>query len=282
MSFRLFGVPVTIRVFFWIGAVLLGMSDPLTLWIWVPVVLVSVLVHEFGHALAILRHGVRPEIVLHGMGGTTHWDAPYEIARWERAVIALAGPFAGFVLAGLVFATKHYLLPDPLPRLAAILVFDLLAVNVGWGLVNLVPVLPFDGGHVLEQVLGPRRARTTATISLAVATLFALYFAWAHQPWGAVLFTMFAIRSYQLMQLPPGAVLVDPLMGGTPRGGRAASSAPGPLRRWWLERKLRRLKAQAEQLSGASPRRRAGGPALRVIEGGGGGDKPPKDKRYLN
>jgi membrane associated rhomboid family serine protease len=66
-------------------------------------------------------------------------------------------------------------------------------------------------------------------------------------------------------------------------GGMAAAAVftmtqSGRLRRWWLERRLQRLQAEAATLRAA---RRASGPSLRVIKGGGD-DEPPKDKRYLN
>jgi membrane associated rhomboid family serine protease len=53
-----------------------------------------------------------------------------------------------------------------------------------------------------------------------------------------------------------------------------------PLRRYFLKMRLRRLEAQAAALRASSPKGRAGGPPLRVIQGGQ--KAPPKDKRYLN
>lgn len=52
-----------------------------------------------------------------------------------------------------------------------------------------------------------------------------------------------------------------------------------PVRRWYLQAKLKRLQNQAEDLRDKD-RRRRGGPSLRVISGGR--DEPPKDKRDLN
>ena len=37
--------------------------------------------------------------------------------------------------------------------------------NIWWGLLNLIPVLPWDGGHILEHALGPRRVRLTILFS---------------------------------------------------------------------------------------------------------------------
>ncbi len=71
----------------------------------------------------------------------------------------------------------------------------------------------------------------------------------------------------------------------TPFGGMLAGWLFGdvsPLRRFFLQWRLRRLQAETEALrsSQASARRRAAGPPLRIIRGGG--DTPPKDKRFLN
>jgi membrane associated rhomboid family serine protease len=71
----------------------------------------------------------------------------------------------------------------------------------------------------------------------------------------------------------------------TPFGGMLAGWIFGdasPFRRYFLDLRLRRLRAETEALrtGQAAARRRAGGPPLRIIHGGG--DSPPKDKRFLN
>ena len=73
----------------------------------------GVLVHELGHALAFRRYGVSPRIALTMMGGYATenqfdiWNLPgasYGRKRSpkEQIIISAAGPFAGFVLAGVV------------------------------------------------------------------------------------------------------------------------------------------------------------------------------------
>jgi membrane associated rhomboid family serine protease len=64
--------------------------------------------------------------------------------------------------------------------------------------------------------------------------------------------------------------------GGMAAGAAFSLTQGGAVRRWWLQRKLRRLQTARDGLRSA---RRASGPDLRVIRGGG---DPPKDKRYLN
>jgi Zn-dependent protease/tetratricopeptide (TPR) repeat protein len=217
MSFRLFGVDVEIQFGFWIIAFLLGMpllQDPTrskaTIVVWMAVVLVSVLVHEFGHAFAIRRHRIEPSIALHWMGGTTAWRAILPLGRRSLAFISLAGPLAGFAFAAVLYvafvALRHFNVL--LPPLGQFALGQLLFVNVFWGAVNLIPVLPFDGGHVLEHALGPKRIRLTAAISFVTAAAVVVYCLTTRNLWAAMIFGMGGLQSYR----------------------RFAASAPQPMR----------------------------------------------------
>lgn len=204
MGFRLFGVDVEIQFGFWLTALLLGYLgrgsfDPAWMAVWVGIVLVSVLVHEYGHAFAIKRHQIEPEITLHGMGGTTRWRALLPLKRLDHVIISVAGPFAGFVLAAAAYS--FLVLGEDLVRtfhpLARFAVHALVNVNLYWGIINLAPVLPFDGGHVLEHALGPKRARLTAIISLVAGAGITIWFVQQGQYWGALIFGMSALQSFQ-------------------------------------------------------------------------------------
>jgi hypothetical protein len=75
------------------------------------------------------------------------------------------------LLGGIVwFASQRIGIP-PASQLAEIVVTMLLYVNIGWGLVNLLPVIPFDGGHILASVLGPKRSLHTIVVSAIVGAL---------------------------------------------------------------------------------------------------------------
>lgn len=207
MSFRLFGFDVEIQFGFWLTAGLLGLgllrSDtPFAIVVWILVVLVSILVHELGHAFAIRRHRIDPVISLHWMGGTTSWRMVTPLTRGDRIIVSLAGPFAGFGLAFVVWLIGK-VVPDgigSLPLLAIIAYEQLLWVNVIWGIINLLPVLPFDGGHVLEEALGPKRVRTTMIISTSIGALVALYFITHGHFFAAMFFGFGALQSYQRMR----------------------------------------------------------------------------------
>ena len=171
-TFTLFGIPVYIASSFWIMTILFGgMRGDVTavdalagVVSWTAVVFVSILLHELGHALSARRYGMTPTITLHAMGGLTHFEGG-RLSRWQTGLVSFAGPAMGLVIGGVV-----YLLVSgrPLSPRAHDLVYDILWVNVGWSLINLCPVLPFDGGHILAAAMGPRRAFATAVVSALV------------------------------------------------------------------------------------------------------------------
>jgi len=112
LRFTVARVPVRVHPLFWLVAALLGFSagDPVFVLIWVGVVFVSILVHEFGHAIAMRHYGESPRVVLHALGGLTIAEPTPWGGRWanvspggrQQILISAAGPGAGFLLAGLV------------------------------------------------------------------------------------------------------------------------------------------------------------------------------------
>jgi len=170
-------------------------------------------VHELGHAFAIKRHGIQPDIELYMMGGRTMWRALLPLGRADQVIISLAGPVAGFLFAALIYGFVH-LAPHlfvRLPPLGRFAIDQLLWVNVGWGLFNLIPVLPLDGGHVLEHTLGPKRIRLTAGISMFVGFGVALWALNVRSIWTAMIFGMSAYQSLRRLQsLSPDAGVGEP------------------------------------------------------------------------
>ncbi|MEZ4311004.1 MAG: site-2 protease family protein [Polyangiaceae bacterium] len=217
MGFRLFGVDVEVHFTFWLTTLLFGTGmganlDPVLVGIWVVVVFISVLVHELGHAIAVKRYGLEPAIRLHGMGGTTHYRVVLNLPRRAEIIISLAGPFAGFLFGALVIAVDvlalhsqsyHLSLSHTIgarPGILAHAIQQLLYVNFFWGFINLIPVLPLDGGHVLEAALGPRRARLTSIISLVAAVVAAAAFVAIGMWWAAFIFGMGAFHAVRRLQ----------------------------------------------------------------------------------
>lgn len=88
-------------------------------------------------------------------------------------------------------------------------VFSFVSASVFWAILNLVPVLPLDGGRIAAAIAGPRNIRVALGLSLvcavALAFLMVTWGAWI----GAILFGVLAYNSFQQIR---GAKQV-PLMG---------------------------------------------------------------------
>jgi Zn-dependent protease len=196
---KVLGIPTKIEPSFIVLSLFLGASrglDLLLLLEWLIVVFISVLVHELGHALVARRFGLSPQITLYSMGGLTSWSEVTEIAPPKHLAISLAGPAAGFLLGGVLFVAAPTLLTTLPSELLTVAYHDLLWVNIGWGVFNLFPILPLDGGHVLltlERWLTRRRDQIIShTISL-LGSLTLTYLALTRRSaWVAILGIWFA------------------------------------------------------------------------------------------
>jgi hypothetical protein len=201
LSFRLGKIPVRILPSFFVMTVFLGMSAmDMRLAAWVVVVLVSVLVHELGHATTGLAFGLEPRIDLHGMGGTTSWATPKDLGPARRIAISLAGPGAGFAAGALV---RWGLGPGAFAAIpfGGFVYEELLFVNFGWGILNLLPMLPLDGGNVMVQLLNAlthgRGERPARIVSIAVAALALPAAAFIQSWWSALLAVSFALSNWR-------------------------------------------------------------------------------------
>lgn len=171
-EFHLAGIPVRLEWTFLVFTVLIGSTlGELSLVIgWVVVVTLSILVHELGHAAALRGWGVPSRIVLHVMGGVTI-PTRNPPTRWGRIVVSLAGPFTGMVLFGLpaLLLEDAVAGQDPWHDIVRFVVW----VNIGWALVNLLPVLPLDGGNVANELLGEVPARVLSVVVAAAVGVWA-------------------------------------------------------------------------------------------------------------
>jgi Zn-dependent protease len=172
LRFRLFGIPVRVHPFFWLTTLMMGyrLREPTLMLIWVGVVFVSILIHELGHAFAALWYGWPPRITLHGFGGLASYRPTHHDMR-SQIIISAAGPGAGFLFIALVMAVVHatghpvsidlsrsiqdWVLYEPAfeSRNLNVMFSQLLWVNIFWGLINLLPIYPLDGGHIAQELM---------------------------------------------------------------------------------------------------------------------------------
>ena len=243
LHFRIYGFPVRVHPMFWLVTAIMGFQSgeeggtpPGELLSWVAVVFVSILIHELGHAVLQRRYGGHPWITLYGLGGLASCDDCDRSPR-SQIIISLAGPLAGFLLAGAVVllmglsghpiafewgerALGAMTLTDPkgfalfrlwvyweslASPLANDVVFDALWINVMWGAINLLPIYPLDGGRVAREVFTlqhPRRGivqslQISAIVAIAMAIVGAL--AWKSL-FTALMFGYLAYSNYQTLQ----------------------------------------------------------------------------------
>ncbi len=206
-SFRIGSIPVRIHATFFITTLFLtvGATPTVTnLVTWISVVLVSVIFHELGHAAMGKRFGLAPEIDLHGMGGTTSWQGGRRLTTAQSIAVSLAGPAVGIVIGGALwlFTRSEAMQPTPLVQL---IVSRAIFVNFWWGIFNLVPMFPLDGGNAVRTALVAAfklpGARASHVISLIVAVLLALA-AWVvlRDWWVPLLCAMFAAQNWRALQ----------------------------------------------------------------------------------
>lgn len=254
--FVVFGFPVRVTWLFWVITAALGYSmamgtnqmfsrvgqapgvGPL-LFIWVVCVLVSILVHELGHAIAFRYFGIESHIVLYHMGGLAIPTAGFSYNRsggrarlthLNHIVISLAGPVFQFVSAILAASIANALgifvpsaaewsewlsplgIPNPWAREGlginnpwtfSIFHFYVL-ISVWWPLFNLLPVYPLDGGHVVQHTAAILR-RTDGyseayLIGAAAGFMVAFWFYQRGSGINALLFLSLAMNNVQALQ----------------------------------------------------------------------------------
>ena len=124
-------------------------------WSFVPVVLAVVALHEGGHYLAMKLTGYRNVSVffLPGLGGLAVGEKA-DATPTEKVLVYLAGPVPGMVLAAAAFwasRTGVWQAPDWLNG------FLLASFVINY--LNLLPLVPLDGGRVMELLLFARHPR---------------------------------------------------------------------------------------------------------------------------
>jgi len=218
-SFKLAGIPVRIDITFFVIAVMLGLGARSggLLVAWVVVVFCSVLIHELGHAIAYRRFGVPPEILLQATGGLTFGTPTEPLTAAKSVVMSLSGPLTGLILVGLPALYLKSTAENLSPTWHTVL-SDVVFVNLAWSIVNLLPILPLDGGNVAATLLSRRSGengqRQAHILSAAVAAAAGLYALTLGYVFGAVYAGFFAGYNLSRLSAARTAGMKDELVDG--------------------------------------------------------------------
>ena len=206
LSFNLFGIPVRILPWFWITMALIGgglrANDSLSILlvlVFILAGLISILVHELGHALTVRKFGLPTAITLQAFGGYASFPAG-QLNRKQSFLVTAAGPALQLAL-GLGLLIVYRLVPIPAESLLKALLFDLISISIIWAVLNCLPVYPMDGGQMMAAVLGPQRAHFVHLISATAALLIGLaaYF-WLNSILLPLFMAFFAWQNWQSFQ----------------------------------------------------------------------------------
>jgi Zn-dependent protease len=207
--FHIGSIPVDVHPWFFLTAAMLGAAPGVKvvgLVLWVAVVFVGVLLHELGHAIAGKAFGLEPMIDLLAFGGLTSWrgGGRRAISTARQIAISVAGPFVGIAIGALALLYMKVRADEPMSPTQAQLVADVMWVNLAWGILNLLPILPLDGGNVLfavaQRVTNGHGERPARMISLATALLVALYALSRGSMVNAMFAGLFALQNFQALR----------------------------------------------------------------------------------
>lgn len=212
LYFSVLGVPVRVLPTFWLGGCFFGWWMIAAerfdlLGIWLACLFLSILVHEMGHALVARTYDWQPRVFLYHFGGLAAYE-PWHGDTTGRAVfLSFAGPGAGFILYGIVRGIEYGLIVSQTavgPYAVAALAF-LKEVNLWWGLFNLLPVLPLDGGRICEELcrryVRRRDGREVALmIGIGVGAVAAGIFFSQREQYAGLLFAVLALQNFQMYQ----------------------------------------------------------------------------------
>lgn len=193
---------IRIHPLFWVVAGVIGwLASQTTLGtcLWGIVIVLSVLIHEFGHALTALAFGQKAEINLVALGGETQRRGP-PLKFWQEFFVVFNGPLAGFALFGL----SYFLLKQTTQETSIILRYLLtvsMYVNFYWTLINLLPIQPLDGGRLLciifEGLFGLTGLKIALFLSVLVSVLVSVWFFLSGNLLMGSLFLLFTYESFQ-------------------------------------------------------------------------------------
>jgi stage IV sporulation protein FB len=241
LRFNLFRIPIRTHWSFWLLPLVLGYdlvravsdvpgSPPQVVLLLgcVAGVFLSLLIHEMGHALAFRFCGIHARVVLYAFGGLAIPTAgarvgrnPNRLSLGQDAFITAAGPFAqlaaaaivigGLIIAGMAvpglnwFQSQAGIEGDRVDSMFWwMTLYFFLIPSIFWALLNLLPVLPLDGGKLMETAIRYFRGRPDIAwyVSLITAVIVTALGFRTGNLFLAIMFGSLAFGAFQRLQEP--------------------------------------------------------------------------------
>jgi stage IV sporulation protein FB len=223
LKWRMFKIPLRVHPAFWLVALIFSYEEGRHfsfVVISMACMFVSIVVHEYGHAFSGRYYGDNQNhTVLYWAGGLCVPGRGVP-ERWPRIAQLLWGPGAGFILGGIAAALYFTLdLHDEYKyeHYIKFTLYYLIWINGVWGLMNLFPVFPLDGGQICREIIRWKSSRHGDVLALTISiyTAIALIAGWigyliylsghgykfdGRQLWPIFLFGSLAYSSYRARQ----------------------------------------------------------------------------------
>lgn len=206
LKFRLLGIPVAVHVTFLFIA-LLGATTyrGVDIAIWTAAAFASILLHEMGHALTARRFGAKGVVVtLYGLGGVTTYGASQRMSNGRSFLISAAGSATGIIAGGaLLLLGRNGAFVD-MSHEVLVFVDSFVFTALVWGLLNWIPIVPLDGGHMVQSIAsaisekhGPLISQVITWVTVAIVVPLALTNGYQFAAIVVVLFAFSGLREYR-------------------------------------------------------------------------------------
>ncbi len=206
LEFHLFKIPIRVEAEFWIVMGLFGFMINqnaagnqmfLMIALFMMAGFISILIHELGHALMVKKYKLPTQIRLSLFHGSASHPSGI-LNRKQTFLVILCGPLLQATFgASIYFLTPHLGLEA---NLLSYFIETLIGISIYWSVLNCIPVLPLDGGRMLEIALGPKRIKLTLTISMISAVIMCIICFSIGAFFFGVFMAMFAFQSYQALE----------------------------------------------------------------------------------
>ena len=205
IRFSIFGIPVEVQPFFWISLIIIGSMGGadttaaiFEILLFVLAGFISIMVHELGHALTARAFGASTSITLQAFGGYAAYSG-VRMNRWQSFLITAAGPAIQIALGVAVLVAFQFL--PPLNPHGNDFLVTLMSISFFWAILNLLPVIPLDGGQMLNAALGPARIKITLWVTILVSITVGLaMFKYTHSIIFPIFLGMFAWQAFQTLK----------------------------------------------------------------------------------
>jgi Zn-dependent protease len=233
LKFPLLGIPVSVHVTFLFIA-LLGATAyrGFDIAIWTAAAFASILLHEMGHALTARGFGATGvTVTLYGLGGLTSYSAATKMSNGRSFLISAAGSATGILVGGTLWLLGQNGAFVGVSDELFVFIDSFVFTALVWGILNWIPIVPLDGGHMVQSVAsaisekhGPLISQAVTWITVAIVVPLALMTGRQFAAVIVVLFAFSGLREYRAAagrrkakQRPPSAPKPAPPAPPTPK-----------------------------------------------------------------